>query len=375
MRVKLSENIKRFRKERKMTQEQLAEAMGVSASAVYKWESGQTSPDLSLIFSMADLFGTSTDVLLGYEWQKGSAGEALRQIRALREEKHYGDAVAEAEKALKKFPNNFNIVYQGGLVYLELSRTFDMSDGTTPEQEKAHSRGIELFEHACELLPQNTDESISEVSIRRKMAALHTNCTYAYRAIDVLKNSNVCGVNNALIGMLYADLLHDTDEAEKYFGKAFGTLMGDVDAVLTGFVNVFFQKKDYDSAIDCVHWLRKALRGIQPEEELTQFDKYDCVLLSIIALCCCFKGDYAKAKQYNKEALEKAIRYDAAGPEDIRPMKIYEAMHIQEQPSYGVRYGTAMECLEDRFSPEHNEARNWEVWQEAKMEVMKHETV
>ena len=358
-----------------MTQEQLAEAMGVSVSAVYKWESGQTSPDLSLIFSMADLFGTSTDVLLGYEWQSGGATEALRQIRALCEEKRYRDAVAEAEKALKKFPNNFNIVYQGGLVYLELSRTFDMSGGITPEQEKAHSRGIGLFEHACALLPQNTDESISEVSIRRKMAALHTNCTYAYRAIDVLKNSNVCGVNNALIGMLYADVLHDTDEAEKYFGKAFGTLMGDVDAVLTGFVNVFFQKGDYDSAIDCVHWLRKALRGIQPEEVLTLYDKYDCILLSVLALCCCFKGDYVRAKQYNKEALEKAIRYDAAGPEGIRPMKIYEAMHIQEQPSYGVRYGTAMECLEARFDPEHNEARNWEVWQEAKMEVMKHETV
>lgn len=40
MKVTLSENIKRFRKERKMTQEQLAEAMGVSVSAVHKWESG-----------------------------------------------------------------------------------------------------------------------------------------------------------------------------------------------------------------------------------------------------------------------------------------------------------------------------------------------
>ena len=35
MRVKLAENIKKFRKERKMTQEQLAEAMGVSVSAKY----------------------------------------------------------------------------------------------------------------------------------------------------------------------------------------------------------------------------------------------------------------------------------------------------------------------------------------------------
>lgn len=47
MRLKLSENIKKFRKERKMTQEQLAEAMGVSASAVYKWESNQSTPEIA----------------------------------------------------------------------------------------------------------------------------------------------------------------------------------------------------------------------------------------------------------------------------------------------------------------------------------------
>jgi len=49
MKVKLSENIRRFRREEKLTQEQLAEAMGVSVSAVYKWESGQSAPELCVI--------------------------------------------------------------------------------------------------------------------------------------------------------------------------------------------------------------------------------------------------------------------------------------------------------------------------------------
>ena len=49
MKSRLAENIKTFRKERKMTQEQLAEAMGVTAGAVYKWESKQSNPDLNLI--------------------------------------------------------------------------------------------------------------------------------------------------------------------------------------------------------------------------------------------------------------------------------------------------------------------------------------
>ena len=76
MESRLAENIKTFRKERKMTQEQLAEAMGVTVGAVYKWESKQSNPDLDLIIELADLFEVSTDVLLGYEWRNGSMGSA-----------------------------------------------------------------------------------------------------------------------------------------------------------------------------------------------------------------------------------------------------------------------------------------------------------
>ena len=101
MKVKLSENIRQFRKERGMTQEQLAEAMGVSISAVYKWESGQSTPAIQLILELADLFHTSTDVLLGYEWSGGSYKAYLDRLAALKKEKRYDEAVTEAEKALK----------------------------------------------------------------------------------------------------------------------------------------------------------------------------------------------------------------------------------------------------------------------------------
>ena len=44
MNMKLSENIRTFRKERSLTQEGLAEALGVTAGAVYKWEAGLSTP-------------------------------------------------------------------------------------------------------------------------------------------------------------------------------------------------------------------------------------------------------------------------------------------------------------------------------------------
>ncbi len=65
MKMMLAENIRTFRKERSLTQEQLAEALGVTAGAVYKWEANLSIPELGLIIQMADFFDISVDVLLG----------------------------------------------------------------------------------------------------------------------------------------------------------------------------------------------------------------------------------------------------------------------------------------------------------------------
>lgn len=67
MENKLAENIRTFRKQRALTQEQLAEVLGVTVGAVYKWEARLSQPELSTVMELADFFDTSVDVLLGYE--------------------------------------------------------------------------------------------------------------------------------------------------------------------------------------------------------------------------------------------------------------------------------------------------------------------
>ena len=57
--------IKKHRRQRDMTQEELAECLLVSVSAVSQWESGKTAPDLSLIPGICHLFSISADELLG----------------------------------------------------------------------------------------------------------------------------------------------------------------------------------------------------------------------------------------------------------------------------------------------------------------------
>ncbi len=56
--------IQNLRKQRGMSQEQLAEALGVSRQAVSKWEAEQSVPDIDKIISICDYFGVTTDYIL-----------------------------------------------------------------------------------------------------------------------------------------------------------------------------------------------------------------------------------------------------------------------------------------------------------------------
>ncbi|MBR1765347.1 MAG: helix-turn-helix transcriptional regulator [Ruminococcus sp.] len=76
----LSLNIKRLRKKKQMTQEQLADMVGVSAQAVSKWESGGY-PDPSLLPKIADSLDTGIDELYGRERPKKRSQNELRELR------------------------------------------------------------------------------------------------------------------------------------------------------------------------------------------------------------------------------------------------------------------------------------------------------
>lgn len=61
----LSDNIRHFRKQNNMSQDELAEKLGVSRQSVSLWENGQTQPTIENIIALSKLFNISSDALLG----------------------------------------------------------------------------------------------------------------------------------------------------------------------------------------------------------------------------------------------------------------------------------------------------------------------
>lgn len=105
--MNIGAKIKFLRKEKKITQEELAEYLHISSQAVSKWETGASSPDIDLLPKLAIFFGTSLDNLLDFDQSQVSAAvEAL--VRECGEQGRGDPAKAEAflRRALEKYPNN-----------------------------------------------------------------------------------------------------------------------------------------------------------------------------------------------------------------------------------------------------------------------------
>ena len=74
----IAENILTTRLSLHMTQEQLAEAAGVSRQTVAKWESGATAPDLEHAAAIAEAFGTTLDALVSFDCDSAGIGAPPR---------------------------------------------------------------------------------------------------------------------------------------------------------------------------------------------------------------------------------------------------------------------------------------------------------
>ncbi|MBE6557899.1 MAG: helix-turn-helix transcriptional regulator [Ruminococcaceae bacterium] len=77
----VGQNIRRFRKEKNMTQSELAELLGVSIQAISKWETDAGMPDISQIVPLARVLEVSTDNLLGMEDAEQEA--AFEELKSL----------------------------------------------------------------------------------------------------------------------------------------------------------------------------------------------------------------------------------------------------------------------------------------------------
>ena len=95
----LGERIKNQRTRAGLSQERVAELVGVSRQSVTKWESGQSAPSTENLFRLAEIFGTTVDMLLDIPDEKNEQSTNQAQIKELTSQIQYLYRVESARKA------------------------------------------------------------------------------------------------------------------------------------------------------------------------------------------------------------------------------------------------------------------------------------
>lgn len=85
--MQIGDTIRKYRKDKNITQDEMAKRLGVTAPAVNKWENGNSFPDISLLSPIARLLNISVDTLLSHskelsnEKANGLVEEGLNRLK------------------------------------------------------------------------------------------------------------------------------------------------------------------------------------------------------------------------------------------------------------------------------------------------------
>ncbi len=334
MEMKLAENIRRFRRERSLTQEQLSEVLGVTAGAVYKWEAGLSVPDIELIIQMSDFFDTSVDVLLGYEMKDNRADATVKRLREYRRKKNR-EGLLEAEKALKKYPYSFAIVKESAAVY----RAFGFEDGN----KDLLRRGLELLEQSRLLLDQNTDPEISEQTLCGSIALTYLGLDETDKAIELWKTHNAGGLYNHKIGLTLAQL-DRAEEAAPYLSEALAKIIANLCDTVIGYVNVYAQRRDYASAEAILNWGVAVYSELHENDRPNYLDRLSSIFLAAAAQIQFESGNADAARESLIKAKELAAFFDACPSYDESDVRFID--RIEGASTHDDLGATAMDAIQ-----------------------------
>ena len=107
MELNIAGTIRRLRKEKGITQEEFAKAMGVTTQAVSKWERGEGYPDITFLPDIAEYFHVTLDTLCGIDEQQKQ--EQISAIIRATSDASYEEGVQIAREGLAKFPHSVQL--------------------------------------------------------------------------------------------------------------------------------------------------------------------------------------------------------------------------------------------------------------------------
>ncbi len=141
MKINIGENLKRLRLSKDLTQEQLAEVLGVSPQAISRWENNSAYPDITMLPGIAVFYETTIDNIIGMDEirKTENINKIHNDVHILMHENKIDETINMLKEASKLYPNSF---------LGDLASTLAVK-GTQNNDADIMEEAVALFERRC----------------------------------------------------------------------------------------------------------------------------------------------------------------------------------------------------------------------------------
>ena len=209
--LNISDNLIRLRHEKKVTQEELANFLGITKASVSKWETRQSMPDILLLPQLAAFFGITVDELIGYEPQLSK--EQIRKLYTELSEDFsclpFEDVMDKSRALTRKFYSCYPFLLQICILWLN----HYILAGDAEMQQKILCEAKELCSHIiedCKILPLCNDA----VTMKAMLDMLLGNATEALDSLTSVYNPVLLSNQSDAILIQAYTMAGQTEEAQ-----------------------------------------------------------------------------------------------------------------------------------------------------------------
>ncbi|MBQ3602846.1 MAG: helix-turn-helix transcriptional regulator [Clostridia bacterium] len=324
----IGENIKRLRREKELTQEMLAEYLGVTFQSVSKWERGETYPDITMLPAISAFFDVSCDELLGMDSaEKENRIQEYIGIYADMRTKDSPYVFETLSKAVKEFPGDYRLLVR----YLEMllmtkSGQGDDSEAILDEVEKIYGN----------IIQRCTDDMIRMWA--KRLVCMYYNTLshktkkdcYTQKMVDILD-----GMPNMLDSHEYIATLVNLPE-EEHYSACHKALDKEMQLFMSTVSNQIFYKKHYsvEHQIKALETCKSIIDLFYENSNYGACYRSMVYLLGDLGRLYSASGNDETALKYLTDCMLLAKKHDEL-PQENEHNSVFMRGHVYKKTKYG----------------------------------------
>jgi transcriptional regulator with XRE-family HTH domain len=261
--------IKRLRKERNFTQEELAEQLGVTCQAVSKWENDSGLPDISQVVPLSVVFGVSTDVLFGRfnANDEATIDDIIKEAKVplKTDNNNYSevDCYNVLTDALKIYPNNTKLLLEA----LSYGCSILMDNDVETEEQKDRLY-TECLHHA-ELVINYSKDVSSVLRVHKWLVYLYCHVGQFEKAKEHASMFPKVNETQDMMQAWISRAMKNNDDEIKYRCNTFASLLSAIEFVLRPLGDAYKRQKKYEEAIKVYQTIINIVEAVYGDHEYT----------------------------------------------------------------------------------------------------------